>query len=180
LILFAGSLIERKGVPDLVEAMSRVSAQISKVQLALVGDGYLRERLEDRVQELGLQERVLFFGLQPSVEIPVWMNAADLLVLPSYSEGRPTVVLEAMACETAVVGTDIGCNRELIHSGETGLLAEVGNPLDLAEKLLILLRDPTLCQHMGRQGRQVILEEGFTWRDSARKLKTIYAEMLAS
>jgi glycosyltransferase involved in cell wall biosynthesis len=180
LILFVGSLIELKGVLDLVEAMSQVSAQISTVQLALVGGGYLRERLEDRVRELGLEKRVLFFGLQPSGEIPVWMNAADILVLPSYSEGRPTVVLEAMACETAVVGTDIGGNRELIRSGETGLLAEVGNPLDLAEKLLVLLRDPALCQYMGRQGRQVVLGEGFTWRDSARKLKTIYAEMLAS
>jgi len=179
LVLFVGSLVERKGVLDLVEAMSHVSAQISKVQLALVGDGYLRERLEDRVRELGLEEMVLFFGSQPSGEIPVWMNAADIFVLPSYSEGRPTVVLEAMACETAVVGTDVGGNRELIRSGETGLLAEAGNPLDLAEKLLILLHDPALCQCMGHQGRQAILEEGFTWRDSARKLKAIYAEMLA-
>ncbi|MFW6116707.1 MAG: glycosyltransferase [bacterium] len=176
LILYVGSLIERKGVRDLVQAMSEIDSEMPKAQLFLVGEGHLRKDLETQVQTLELGSNVSFAGARPSHEVPYWMNAADVLVLPSYSEGRPTVVLEAMACRTAVVASDIGGNRELVVPQETGLLARAGDPGDIADKLVMALRDDGLRDRLSRGGRRIVLERGFTWQGNARRLLNIYTE----
>jgi glycosyltransferase involved in cell wall biosynthesis len=178
LILYVGSLIERKGVSDIVSAMSKINAKIPEACLFLLGEGHLRGRLETQVDKLGLKEVVSLVGVRDSDEIPLWMNAADVLVLPSYSEGRPTVILEAMACETPVVASDISGNRELVRSWETGLLAKVEDSGDIAEKLIITLRDYALRRRLGHKGRQLILKKGFTWRANAQRLNRIYHDVV--
>lgn len=177
IILFVGSLIERKGLSDLISAMPDVLQGQPQAKLYIVGNGYLEPSLRQQAETLNLEQAICFVSAQPPTNIPLWMNAADIFVLPSYSEGRPTVILEAFACETVVVASNIGGNCELVIPGKTGLLAQMKNPTDFAEKLLILLNNVQQRQIMAKQTRQFIIEQGFTWQDNAKRLLEIYRNL---
>ena len=125
-----------------------------------------------------ISDCVRMVGIRPASEIPLWMNAADVLVLPSLSEGRPNVVLEAMACEVPVVATAVGGTPELVKDGEVGFLVPPKDPAAIAEKILLLLGDKGLRERLGRNGRRFILEEGLTWESCARKYSEIYRALI--
>jgi glycosyltransferase involved in cell wall biosynthesis len=104
LVVYVGRLEPHKGVLDLLEAVPRLPPEIS---VALVGDGESRAQCEGR-------ERVRVAGARPLAEIPRWLAACDCLVLPSWAEGTPNVILEALACGRRVVGTDVGGIPDLV------------------------------------------------------------------
>ncbi|GAB4554285.1 MAG: glycosyltransferase family 4 protein [Geothermobacteraceae bacterium] len=118
-LLYVGNLKQSKGLAELVEAFSRVEPTIcgGAVELLLVGQGPFERSLREKVTSLGLDRRVRFLGGQPLEKIPMFMNACDLLCLPSYMEGVPNVILEAMACGLPVVATDVGGIPELAERG---------------------------------------------------------------
>ena len=147
-ILFVGLLAPVKGLDILIEALRLVGD--GEADCLLVGTGPMEEQLRRAAAAAGIAERVRFVGAQPSGEIPAWLNAADLLVLPSLSEGRPNVVVEAQACGLPVLATRVGGTPELIEHGETGLLVESGDPEALAAGLSRLLCDAGLRQRLGR------------------------------
>jgi glycosyltransferase involved in cell wall biosynthesis len=176
IVLFVGLLVPVKGVDVLLKALAQGGNE--NRLCALVGDGPWRRDLEQQVEAAGLSGRVLFAGQRPADEIPCWMNAADLLVLPSLSEGRPNVVLEALSCGLAVVATRVGGTAELVRHGETGWLVESGDAAGLAQAIDRLRRDEPLRQRLGQAGRQSIQEGGLTWAASAQKVQAIYQELL--
>lgn len=104
--LFVGHLTEAKGAGDLIRAFALAGHLSSSDRLVLVGDGAGSEACRQLAQELG--ERVLFAGPQPHERIPLWLAACDVLALPSWNEGMPNVVLEALASGRAVVATNVG------------------------------------------------------------------------
>lgn len=108
IILFVGNLYPIKGVSDLIDAMKIISVLSSNVMLILVGEGYLKSQLQSTVKEYGLSNKVMFAGNQSHEKIPLWMNACDLLVLPSISEGFGAVLIEAAACGKPIVATNVG------------------------------------------------------------------------
>lgn len=108
ILLFVGNLYPVKGVSYLIEAMKIISERSNNIMLTLVGEGYLKPQLQSTVKEYGLSSKVLFAGSQPHERIPLWMNACDLLVLPSVSEGFGAVLIEAAACGKPIVASDIG------------------------------------------------------------------------
>jgi teichuronic acid biosynthesis glycosyltransferase TuaC len=121
LIVYVGRFVATKGLRELVEAFAALSAQRPDVDLALIGDGMMRGELEMRLQAANLSSRVHMPGaLQPEA-VAKWINAGDLLCLPSYSEGHPNVVLEALACGRPVVATNVGGTPEAV-SATTGVL----------------------------------------------------------
>ena len=175
-VLFVGLLAPVKGLSVLLQALQRIDME--RVECVLVGEGPMEAELRIAANAAGLAERVRFVGAQPSGDIPDWLNAADLLVLPSYSEGRPNVVLEAQACALPVLATRVGGTPELIVDGKTGLLVESEDAEGLAAGLSRLLGDQQLRQRLGRAGREQLAASGLTWEASARRVKAIYEELL--
>jgi glycosyltransferase involved in cell wall biosynthesis len=132
LILYVGNLSEEKGVEVLLEGMAALRRSGGpEANLALVGGGPLDDRLRARKQALGLGETVRFLGRRPHGEIPDWMAASDALCLPSFREGCPNVVLEALASGRPVVASAVGGVPELLDR-RNGALAPPGDPEALA------------------------------------------------
>ncbi len=145
------------------------------VRLALVGEGPEEPAIRAEVERLGLGERVTLLGLRN--DVPRLLSAADAFLLTSRNEGIPLTVIEAMAAGLPVVATAVGGVGEVAVDGETALLAPAGDADALARHLLCLAGDPSLCERLGRAGR----ERAFAHFDEEQMLaryEGLYREML--
>ena len=131
--VFVGNLKENKGVLDLAAAFFDVRAAVAAAQLVIVGEGPARAAVHEAVAPLG--ECVQMVGARPPDEVATWMAAADVLVLPSWSEGTPNVVLEALASGRRVVAAAVGGIPDLLHRPELGELVPAKQPRLLASAL---------------------------------------------
>ncbi|MBB1472354.1 glycosyltransferase [Luteimonas sp. MC1782] len=121
LVTYVGRFVEAKGMHELLAAFAALAARDPDVALALVGDGVMRSQLAAMVESAGLAHRVhMPGGLEPA-QVAEWISASNVLALPSWSEGYPNVLVEAVACGCPVVASDVGGAREIIHAGN-GLL----------------------------------------------------------
>ena len=138
-----GKLVPRKGVDTLIEAMGILARRPGGApRLVAAGIGEMREPLERRAAELGVADRIHWAGKVAHDEVGWWMSAGDLFVLPSLSEGLPTVVCEAMNCGLPVVATAVDGTPEIVRDGVTGLLVPPSQPEPLAAALGRILDDP--------------------------------------
>jgi len=177
IVLFVGALKKIKGVDYLIEAAK--SFLDTNISLYMVGrDDGMKKSLEKRAHELKIDNHIKFTGPVNHEDIPLWLSASDILVLPSLSEGRPNVILEAFACEVPVVATNVGGIPELMINGETGYLVTAKNPMELSEKVNKLLEDRDLRIKMGKFGRMTIIQRGLTWETHAKKTIKIYSKLL--
>jgi glycosyltransferase involved in cell wall biosynthesis len=170
---FIGRIHQEKGLDTLVKALAMLPK--SSV-LVLVGRGPYRAELESMIRRLQLQERVYWVPWVHSDEVVEYINAFDVLTLPSHTrrnwkEQFGRVLIEAMACETCVVGSDSGEIPNVI--GEAGLVFHEGNEKGLADSLQQLMNDPTRCKSLGRRGRQRVLEH-FTYAKVAQDRAEFY------
>lgn len=161
LALYVGNLLEQKGLFDLCEAWPRVVAEIPAARLVVVGDGPARQALAARAASLPGFELA---GARELAEVADWMAAADLLVLPSWNEGTPNVVLEALACGRRVVATAVGGIPDLVHAPALGRLVPSRSPGALAAALVAVLTAPYQPREVAEQG------SGGDWDQSARAL----------
>ena len=122
-----------KGLRELLDAMAALAPQRPKLQLALVGEGPMRAELETRI-DADPSLRVRLPGAQGPHEVARWMAASDLVTLPSYSEGHPNVLVEALACGRPVVATPVGGIPEVVDA-DCGLLVAARDPAALAAGL---------------------------------------------
>jgi teichuronic acid biosynthesis glycosyltransferase TuaC len=179
IVLFVGALKRIKGVDYLIEAAK--SFLDTNISLYMVGrDDGMKKSLEKRAHELKIDSHIKFTGPINHEDIPLWLSASDILVLPSLSEGRPNVILEAFACEVPVVATNVGGVPELIINGETGYLVPAKNSMELSEKVNKLLLNRNLRLKMGKFGRMTIIQRGLTWETHAKKTVKIYSKLLES
>ena len=167
LILFVGNLVPVKGLDVLLNALSRLTASGAPFQCVLVGDGPLGPRLRGQINSLGLSTKVRLVGSRPQSELADWYQAADLLVLPSRSEGIPNVLLEAAACKTPVVASDVGDVSEVCSA--SGLVPP-GDAGALADRIRMFLSSPPLDSSPR-------FTPG-TWRESAAKLAGVLDEIV--
>lgn len=121
--VYVGRFVEAKGMRELVSAFTRLARDDAKLRLALVGDGVMREELSALVRDSGYADRVHMPGGLPPEQVAQWIAAADLLTLPSWSEGYPNVVVEALACGRPVVATDVGGTHEIVNANNGLLIA---------------------------------------------------------
>lgn len=176
-LLFVGSLTDSKGVGVLIDALAMLIGE-GEWQLDIVGEGPDERRLKALASRRGVDGRIHFVGVLPFSEMPRCMAAHHVLVLPSRSEGRPNVVLEAMAAGMAVVGSDISGVRELIRDGVNGWLVRCGDPASLADILGRLIRGELDWERAGRMGRVWMQEKALTWTQSARTYRALYERAL--
>jgi glycosyltransferase involved in cell wall biosynthesis len=175
-LLFVGRLVPRKEVPVLIEALVRVRARGRDAELDLVGDGPERERLEALAASTGLRGAMRFLGMLDEAGVAGALHKADLLVVPSSSEGLPAVIMEALASGLPVVASEIDGIPELVRDGETGLLVPPCNPERLAEAIIRLLDDPALARRMGEAGRKLVAQRHDADRNALALLRTIFSE----
>ena len=151
--MFAGRLAPQKGLKDLIDALDLLQHVQPGTVTLIAGDGPLRLALESRARSFELLQtgRIRFLGHRE--DVPALLAASDLRVLPSYYEGLPNVVLEAMNQGKPVVATDAPGTNELVVDNETGLLVPMGQPKALAKALRDLVRDPERRQTLGAGGR---------------------------
>jgi teichuronic acid biosynthesis glycosyltransferase TuaC len=176
-ILYLGSLIPRKSVDTLIDAHARLERAGHQVVTAIVGDGPAAPQLEEAIRRNNLSG-VIMAGSQPPSTVPAWLAGADVLVLPSLSEGRPTVVIEAMAYGLAVVGTDIPGTRELVSPELTGFLVPPRDDDALAQRLLQLALNPGTRAAMGQEARRKVAGDGLTTEACARRHMELYKRVL--
>lgn len=172
-ILFVGRLAAEKGVPLLLEAFARAREAYPDACLTLVGDGPERTMLEARVRELGLQEVVRFTGYLSQQEVAGELAQADLFVLPSFSEGLPVVLMEAMATGLPVLTTGIAGVPELVEEGVTGRVVFPGDVVGLEAGMRDLLADPQASRQLGQQAKAKVAAE-FDARTEAGKLAALF------
>ncbi|MFH1131972.1 MAG: glycosyltransferase family 4 protein [Pseudomonadota bacterium] len=168
LIVFVGELKEAKGVFDLLEAFVGISKNEQDLSLVLVGDGEDRAACEARVAESG--GKVTLVGARPLEEVALWMSAADTITLPSWNEGTPNVLLEALACGRKVVATRVGGIPDLIDSPKLGELVPAKDLRALGEALVRVARedyDPA---------EVTATRKTYSWAKSAKKLCDVLVE----
>jgi glycosyltransferase involved in cell wall biosynthesis len=172
-ILHVGTLQPRKNIPALIEAFARLPDPT--LQLVLVGGkGWLFAEIFERVEALGVQERVRFIGYVPDEELPFWYNAADLLVFPSVYEGFGMPVVEAMACGTPVVAAESSSIPEAV--GAAGLLFLPHDVAGLAERMAAVLNDAALSRSMRQKGLEQARQ--FSWERAGQETAAVYHRAL--
>jgi glycosyltransferase involved in cell wall biosynthesis len=170
-VLFVGNLVPVKAPGLLLEAFAQTRAGTAQV-LVLLGSGPMQKGLQALAARLCVAGRVRFAGTVPHGDVPAWINAADLLCLPSWSEGCPNVVLEALACGTPVVASRVGAVPELLDDA-CGIIVEPGGRAELAAAIESAL---------GRDWDRASLRrrvEGMSWADNARRLHAILSGVVA-
>jgi glycosyltransferase involved in cell wall biosynthesis len=168
-------LWEGKGHTVLIHAFEGLKREIPEAVLVIAGEGYLRDKLSDLVDRLGLKGSVLFTGFQMDVRRII--ATFDVAVLPSFFEGMGRVLLEAMAMGKPVVASSVGGIPDLVHHGKTGFLVTPGSVSELKSGLLTLIRNKALAKEMGEEGRMRISEE-FSAGRMAQSIEKLYRELL--
>lgn len=169
---FVGQIIERKGIPDIVEAIPSVVGALPRARFLFAGEGKLASFLLERARDLGVEDHVVYAGFRSDV-VRV-MKAIDVLVLASVTEGFGYVLVEAMAAGKPVVATRVSSIPEIVRDGETGFLVDVHRPDQLAAALIAVLGDPARAADMGQHGRSVVLEN-FTLDRMLDRTEAVFA-----
>jgi D-inositol-3-phosphate glycosyltransferase len=187
MVLYVGRIEPLKGVSTLIEAMSciKFKEQVGPVNLAIIGGepdvdpeemSAEMARLQKLSDELVMDQTIVFLGKRGQNTLPYYYSAAEVLVMPSHYESFGMVALEAMACATPVIASDVGGLGFLVQDGETGFTVPDGEPDKLCEKLTLLLGDANLRQKMGE--RAVEVAQSYDWEKIATQIVNVYEELV--
>jgi glycosyltransferase involved in cell wall biosynthesis len=180
IIGMTGRITAEKGYLELIEALAKLRSEFPNIHLLVMGGQLSSERdafqsqLNDLIQQQNLASCVTFTGFRS--DIPELLGLVDIFTLPSYREGLPRSILEAMAMELAIVATDIRGCREAVLDGQTGFIVPPRNSEKLADALGQLLADPKLREKFGKAGRQRV-EAEYDERFVFDRLASAYAEL---
>jgi len=170
-------LYRPRDLSTLLRAFQQVRVALPQAHLLIVGDGPLRDKVEQEMAALSLTQVVHLLGMRR--DVPQILGATDVFVLASRGwEGLPLTVLEAMAASMPVVASDVGGTREAVLEGDTGYLFQPGDAAALALRLRALANDPGLARQMGQRG-QARVQELFTAERMARETAALYEQLLS-
>jgi glycosyltransferase involved in cell wall biosynthesis len=176
-ILFVGRLIYDKGIYELAEAFDIVARRHTDFNLIVIGEEIEKEKLETKFKNYGVLHRVLFKGIIPHKEVAYYMRISDLLILPTWAEGLPNVVMEAMATGLPVIASEVGGIPEVLENGVTGLSVPAKNVEKLTEAIIKMIEDKDLRENCIRNAKELI-QEKFDVKKNAVKFKLILDSLI--
>lgn len=172
-LLYVGRLAAEKGLPVLFESLRQLKQRNYDFELTLVGDGAERRDLEELARRAGIPERVVFAGFAGQEEVAEHLRQSDVFILPSFAEGVPVSLMEAMACGVPVIATYVGGIVELIEPGVTGLLVPPSDAAALRDAIARYLDDHALRDRVSRQGREKVVSD-FNLDNEVDKLAQLF------
>ena len=172
---FIGRLSEEKGVVNLIKAIPLVLEKQGDLEFTIIGDGPQNEEIREMVEKYNLSTVVKLTGWVAHDELPNCLNELQLFVLPSFTEGGPVTVPEAMACGTPVLATPVGYVPELIRDGETGFILEDNSPECIAEGILRALDYPNLDEVVRNAHR--LIEKEYTYEATVARYRKLLANL---
>lgn len=182
-ILFVGRLVEKKGLPYLLEAMPKILRLRPGVHLTIVGDGPNANALKHQAQTLGIAHAVDFIGAMANATVADHYRRATLLVAPSIitdqgdQEGLPVVLLEALACECPVVTTDIPATQGLLTHQQTAWIVPQRNSSLIASAVVTLLDAPELRLNLAKNAQEHVVKR-YDWSNVATQYAEIFDQLL--
>jgi L-malate glycosyltransferase len=176
-ILYTGRLDSRKGLIDLINSAAFVVKNFQEVKFVLTGKGPYKNFLSKRISQLELEDHFIFHNYVTTDKLLELYQNATIYVLPSYYEGLPTSLLEALACGLPCIATDVAGNNELIINGVNGALIPPHDPEKLAMAIENLLYDKSLRNKYSINGRRTVVEN-FSWDMIAEKYIALYQKLL--
>jgi len=176
-IVYAARLSRENGADVTLRAFARVYGEQPRWRLHMLGDGPERQAFEYLAADLGLSGAVEWHGWVDLAALPAFYSGADVFVFSGASGGTPRVLLQAMACGAPCVASAIGGITDHIQHGETGLLCQPGTASDLAEQILVVLKNPPLARHLGEAGQKYV-RATLDWALLIRQIHSVYARVI--
>ena len=176
IVITTRRFVPKNGVIYLIKAIPLVLAQAKNVHFYVIGDGPERNNVEQEIRQLGITAQVTLKGAIRNEELPMYLNSADLYVLPSLKEGTSIAGLEAMACGLAMVGTNVGGIPEIITEDVNGYLCMPENPTDLANAIVHALKNK---KRLGAESSRMV-KKYFSWDKRSKEITTIYDTVITA
>ena len=171
IILFVGHLIIRKSPEYLIKSIKHITKNRDDILCCLIGEGPMKNDLTKLISDLGIDKYVKLLGLKPNKEVALYLNACDILVLPSLNEGLPVILCEALACGKPVVASKVAAIPELVNK-DVGYLSIPKNDIDLANKICMALDKKWDVNKIIKRSKM------FSVPNSAKKLVEVYKELI--
>lgn len=175
--MFVGRIDREKGLFDLVECGRYICKERPEFYFIIAGKGRDLKKLKNKTKKAGIQDKFIFLGQVDKENLVKLYQDATLFIFPSYHEGLPSVVLEAMSCGLPIIVTDVRGNRDLITHRKNGIIIPPREPKKIAEAINILLEDENLREFLGKNARNTIIEK-YTWDIIANKMLKCYKSLL--
>lgn len=172
LILYVGNLDSLKGLNDLIES-ANITTKYSSANFIIAGKGPLEKSLKKKIKSLNLETRFIFTGYLNKKDLLDTYQKSKVFVLPSYHEGFPSSILEAMSCELPVIATNVPGSSEIVKDGSTGFLVPPKSPKLLAKRMLQLLEEKELNSKMGKKARKIVVKK-YNWGKITNEYDKIY------
>ena len=176
LVGYIGRLSEEKGVSILIKAIPIAVKKIEDVEFLIGGNGDLYNEMKNFIHTNNLDNKVKFTGWVSHDDIPDFLNELKLLIIPSYTEGLPNILLEAMACGTPVLATPVGAIPDIIRDRETGFIISENNPDNIVENIINILNNPYLNRIVFTAKHFV--EKNYTFSECVKNYEKIIQEVL--
>ena len=176
LVGYIGRLSEEKGILNLIEAVPFVLKGKADTRFIICGKGSLADRVQNLMKAEGVEAQVRLIGWVAHEDVPQYLNELKMLVLPSFTEGLPNAILEAMACGTPVLATPVGAIPDIIKDGKTGFLLKFNDPEHIADRIVELLGKPELLKKVSINAYNYV-RENFSYEKTLEAWRKILSEL---
>lgn len=175
---FVGSFFSYQGIETLIEAAPSILNKFSETKFLLIGHGPMVKQLKEKIYEKGLNNEFIVRGPVPYVDVPYYIGAMDICVAPhlkNSNQASPVKIFDYMACQRAIVASNIPSVREIVKKADCATLVEPGNALELSAAIEELLKNEKRCMDLARKGRQYVVRH-FDRQKITRKLLRVVNE----
>ncbi len=176
-VLFVGRLAFNKNLNSVISSFEKVIKKIPEAKLVVIGDGPMLEEWKKMSCDAGLKDKIIFTEFIPVAQKMDFLSKCSALVLPSITEGLPTVVLESFAMSTPVILSDISPHYDIVKDGVDGFLVDSNDTGKWAEKIIYLLSNKDVCKKMGKIGR-IKVEKEFSDEIVLNKMESLYSSLI--